>query len=205
MFREPSFWRVDKLEFRACLLSYFMKKCVICEKHKSLNDFRTNSKTHDGKTNVCKKCTNDKRRIAYSKRNNTPWYKVRNAWYSMRSRSGEGHYASVEVRFTKQEFFEWALPIYTRLSEENQKANLSVDRIDPEGHYEFDNIRIITDSENSRRVHQANKIGHKIVYLLELGIELEAIMTKLRELQVPSDTLRCHHEDCKMAQIQAVA
>lgn len=64
----------------------------------------------------------------------------------------------VRVEMTYAEFKEWCRPqanvieqMYRDAEEDgNQKLRPSVDRLDPDGHYSIDNIRIITWQDNSR-------------------------------------------------------
>lgn len=80
----------------------------------------------------------------------TPKGRAARAWSGMKYRSGRpGTYAHVELRMTRAEFVAWAVPEYERWIAENPGAQPSIDRIDPRGHYELANIRIIDQRLNS--------------------------------------------------------
>lgn len=74
-------------------------------------------------------------------------------WHNMlrRTRSNKGCYETVEVLMTKAEFSAWARPLVAEFMSEFPERSPSVDRIDPKGHYELSNIRIISSAENSFR------------------------------------------------------
>lgn len=81
-----------------------------------------------------------------------PWS---TAWTSLNYRAGNRSrqhptYASVEVRMAKDEFYAWYQEELTTFNEKFPGETPSVDRIDPNGHYEMGNIRLIPWRENSR-------------------------------------------------------
>lgn len=73
-------------------------------------------------------------------------------WFKILDRAGiHPNYVNVEVRFTKAEFYAWISFQWPAISEMlKEKKEPSIDRIDPQGHYEFGNMRIIPLQENRR-------------------------------------------------------
>jgi hypothetical protein len=61
-------------------------------------------------------------------------------------------YAYVEIRMTREDFINWALPYYEEFMAKFKQTPV-VDRIDSTGHYELKNLQIISKSENTKRMH----------------------------------------------------
>lgn len=61
------------------------------------------------------------------------------------------HYRDIEVKVDRDAFCEWAIPRIVQFNREHPDESPSVDRIDPDGHYEFTNMRIITWKDNALR------------------------------------------------------
>lgn len=83
-------------------------------------------------------------------------YTVGAAWNRLTSRAGNKYnhgrtYNNVEVRMTRKEFVVWATPAYAEWFEKYPDLHPSIDRIDPDGHYELSNIQIIPLEENMAR------------------------------------------------------
>jgi hypothetical protein len=57
-------------------------------------------------------------------------------------------YRYVELRMTKQEWLDWALPRYIEFLEKNPHQSPNAARIGDVGHYEIGNIEIVTAAEN---------------------------------------------------------
>lgn len=75
---------------------------------------------------------------------------------AMRYRTSDTHrrnktYWDKEVRFTQDEFIEWAKPELVKFYASEPDGIASVDRIDPDGHYELGNIRILSWRLNALR------------------------------------------------------
>lgn len=96
----------------------------------------------------------------------TPQGAASRAWIRLNYRS-QGKckntrcYEGVEVRMTRQDFYDWAVPKYRQWFidhpvRETAEHIPSVDRIDPAGHYEISNIQIISMSDNSRKIRTVN-------------------------------------------------
>jgi len=75
-------------------------------------------------------------------------------------------YEHTEVRMTQAEFLAWAIPAYQEYLEqhpesflpEKPKDTASLDRIDPNGHYEIGNLQIISMGENARLSNQHRNV-----------------------------------------------
>lgn len=91
----------------------------------------------------------------------------------------------------KEEFIQWAMPLVEEFEIRYPSEVASVDRIDPDGHYEFSNMRIISMRENSLRSRlfmkhvgittdsrspeaaKANLVRALRVWMVELGMTFE--------------------------------
>jgi hypothetical protein len=60
-------------------------------------------------------------------------------------------YASIDLKMSREEFAEWAIPAIESFAKCYPQERPSIDRIDPDGHYEQNNIRIISVKDNSIR------------------------------------------------------
>ena len=60
------------------------------------------------------------------------------------------HYGGrgIEARITRQDFIAWYI------QEAGGRTDLTIDRIDNDGHYELGNIQLITNSDNLRKAHR---------------------------------------------------
>ena len=77
-------------------------------------------------------------------------------WQGMVRRCGKDpHYKAVEIRMTKQEYLDWAIPALAEFRKTYSNETCSIDRIESKGHYELDNIRFIPYGENSARASLA--------------------------------------------------
>lgn len=72
-------------------------------------------------------------------------------WHSMNARCGTGLYKDIVVKMTKEEWEDFSTPLLEAFIRDHPRESPSVDRIDPEGHYERDNIRIIPFQDNVAR------------------------------------------------------
>ena len=158
-----------------------MKKCIKCLKNKSISEFR---QYETGKyLNVCLKCNrkivnkwikNNKQRKTesnYKYNNSTRGFLVNAFNYVMKRSRKRKNRKSVEVKLTKQQFFEEFLlhverfgmncrytgvPLTTISNRGGgqiniTQTNLSVDRIDNSLPYQVDNIVFCTHQFNNRK------------------------------------------------------
>ena len=72
-------------------------------------------------------------------------------WNEIRARVGKKSYEGIELRTTREEWMEWAIPQIEAFIEEHPDQTPSVDRRDPDGHYEISNLRIISWRANDFR------------------------------------------------------
>lgn len=119
-----------------------MKKCPVCKRPLPAERFYTNAGRDDGLSVRCKDC--------YRAYEATPDRRAKRTWNTINARAGKQRsYEHVEVRMTREEFLEWAIPQYRSWE---SKETPSLDRIDPSGHYEIGNLRVI-----SRRINQSTQ------------------------------------------------
>ncbi len=88
-----------------------------------------------------------------------PW---KDAWFGMRRRAGnkDGNhpaYASVKLLVEQEEFYRWYKRRLRAFNVLFPGERPSVDRIDPTGHYEFSNLRLLPVGLNSRLRRNARK------------------------------------------------
>ncbi len=87
-------------------------------------------------------------------------------WTCMNVRCGNGRYridnsknrsyGSVLIRFTRAEYYEWCRQ---NVADIISKRRPSIDRIDPDGDYSLDNIRVLELSENSKRRRTRGRVA----------------------------------------------
>lgn len=83
----------------------------------------------------------------------TPLYRAKAAYNGMLARclnrNGKNPaYANVELRMTLAEWLEWALPEYRKFQDKFPDAVPNAARIGDSGHYEIDNVRVVSRAEN---------------------------------------------------------
>jgi hypothetical protein len=111
------------------------------------------------------------------KNRNTPKGRASHTWYAMLSRAGKKKgYEHVEVKMTKEQFLEWAVPKYEKWFKEHPNVVPSINRLDSKGHYEINNIEMISMRENSldglknaRKARKGSR-GSKYWFIDGLGI-----------------------------------
>lgn len=89
------------------------------------------------------------------------------AWKGMERRTSAGYhqhsYHGVELRMTRAEFEKWAIPKLVKWFRTCPEKIPSIDRIDPTGHYELSNIRLLdvceNRSSNKRNTHRFSPDG----------------------------------------------
>lgn len=116
--------------------------CPHCDRNRDLSKFFRNAGRATGASVLCKDC--------FSVYEGSPERRAKRTWNTIRARvERQAAYAHVEVRMTRDEFLAWAIPAYIEWMGAND-GTPSVDRIDPNGHYEIKNIRILERGENCR-------------------------------------------------------
>lgn len=134
-----------------------MKKCVKCAKFKPLTEYSTVKKEYKGKTyetprSECKLC----RAIRVKSFRGGIKGKALQMWdgINRRAEDKEGtrpSYRQVRNLLTKEDFLKWAIPELNKWSEKHNLSSASVDRINPEKHYELGNLQILSHSENVKK------------------------------------------------------
>lgn len=124
-----------------------MKLCPDCGLSKKSSEFSPHPHTRDGLGTRCKTCHR-----AYAKRHRqTPRGRAVSAWHDLFKKIRQPEYLGIEVRIEKDVFLAWAEQEFSKWYRDNPGVRPSVDREDPDGHYELGNIRVISLAENSRR------------------------------------------------------
>lgn len=123
------------------------KTCTLCLETKPIDQFHRHPLSKDGRKPRCKSCQN----AAENARRLEPDHRAVQAWHDLNKRiRKQSEYKGVEVRMTRAEFLEWAVPAFTQWMTDNPGITGSVDRQDPAGHYEISNLRIISWGDNAR-------------------------------------------------------
>lgn len=78
------------------------------------------------------------------------------AWRNILGRAGNADgqhssYAGIELKMTRSEFLEWAVPRYAEWIAKGIEGVPSVDRIQSSGHYELGNLQLIERRLNSSK------------------------------------------------------
>lgn len=132
------------------------KACTKCGFPKPLRDFSKRSASTDGLDFACRECKH-KFAIAYGK---TIRGMAVRRWQSLIRRIGKKQYEDIRVTCSQDEFIAWAIPAIVEFLAEHPNGNPSVDRIDPDGHYELGNMRIIDRGDNlARSRYFTNALG----------------------------------------------
>lgn len=134
------------------------KTCTRCQQPKPLSSFYTQK---PGKVFArCKECTKAYNREWKAKNpekgreSQKQWNKTVNGyrhsmWNTMNQRCGNHPaYRNIKVQMTKEEWYDFATPLLERFFHDHPADTPSVDRIDPKGHYEINNLQIISWREN---------------------------------------------------------
>ena len=101
-------------------------------------------------------------------------------------------YRNVECRIDKDTFIAWAIPEILQFHHDNPEETPSLDRIDPDGHYELGNIRILSWAENALRSRFfLNRMGLSKDNTPELNLRrlAKAIRFFCIEMTIDKDTL----------------
>lgn len=134
-----------------------MKKCTKCGEEKSENNFYKDKYAKGGSCLQCKKCkdnSNKRDGLKYlEKYKKTAKGKAAMMWVHLRHRVKNqcGAYKGIEVKMSQQEFKKWAIPRIDAFMIQQPNETPSLDRIDPTGHYEINNLRIISKRFNTLR------------------------------------------------------
>lgn len=120
-----------------------MKTCPHCLQWLRPQRFYKNAGREDGLSVLCKGC--------YRVYESSPERRAKRTWNTLHARVRlQSSYDGVEVRMAREEFLAWAVPAYAVYQRDNQNAQPSLDRIDPAGHYELGNLRVISRGDNAR-------------------------------------------------------
>ena len=76
-----------------------------------------------------------------------------------RCKKGEGCYAGIEVRMSRHEWMAWAVPQIEAFTKQHPDKIPSVDREDPDGHYQLGNVRIMDLKDNQLRSRLLMKVA----------------------------------------------
>jgi hypothetical protein len=120
-----------------------MAFCPHCKQDLPASSFFANAGRASGLSILCKTC--------YRAYEGTPERRAKRTWNTINARSGsQQSYEHVQVRMTRDEFLAWAVPAYEKWMSLYPGQTPSLDRIDPAGHYELTNLRILERGENNR-------------------------------------------------------
>jgi hypothetical protein len=172
-------------------------ECRICHEEKELTEFKKKSGGYDTICKVCYAPLNREYNRQYHK-TFKGWIRV--SWSRMNIRAGNrGNkyptYTHVKVLMTREEFVAWAQPqepIWRGIKESNDSP--TIDRIDPDGHYEISNIQILSLRENSSRNTGRHLrtpealVRHIVAMAKKLNISLSTVAELIIKEQVDCST-----------------
>ena len=135
------------------------KVCSKCKVEKHLLDFHKDKYTKDKRTTVCKQCRNDYRNFL---RKTLKGFLQNIYTHQKETSKRRGHCSPL---YTFKEFSQWFVlqknweNLWLRYQASGYDRNLapSVDRLDDNKGYSFDNIRLITAYENAMKQINKNK------------------------------------------------
>lgn len=131
------------------------KTCSDCKIPQPKKHFYADKRSKDGLAAYCRSCV----RKRLKKWCSTPRGKATSAWRLMNRRVVvQSEYAGIEVRMTRVAFLEWAIPQYAKWISESTPGVPTIDRIDPDGHYELSNIRLLSWRDNALRARRNRNI-----------------------------------------------
>lgn len=170
-----------------------MKRCSNCHNTKSKDEFYKATRRKDGKRSTCKLCDYEavkeyrlKNQILvrqwakqyYKKTGKTFIKYLSNKYTSMicrtqykKSNRHYQYYIGVRVLFSREEFILWGknnkdykrlYKTYALLGFPRASAP-SIDRIDSDLHYSFDNIQWMTQSQNSAKANQLQRDKKNVI------------------------------------------
>ena len=132
-----------------------MKTCCHCRTEKLEDDFYKCPSNRDKLQSWCKECF----KSAYEASKTNPSAMALRAWHSLVSRTkNHKDYQHVKVLMSRNDFLTWALPEFDAWMRANPELRPSVDRIEPSGHYELGNIRVLERGQNSRRARKNHNV-----------------------------------------------
>jgi len=134
-----------------------MKKCVKCAKQLPLTEFSIVKKEYKTKIyehyrSECKLC----RTVRQKYFRGSIKGKALQMWdgINRRAEDKEGtrpSYTQIKNLLTKEEFVKWAVPELNKWVEKFNLSSASVDRINPDKHYELGNLQILSLSDNVKK------------------------------------------------------
>ena len=131
------------------------KSCSKCGEDKPLAEYHRDKRSKDGHYQQCKKCKQKyfgSTSFKASKKayNQSPKGIATRMWHHIKDRLSGKSYNGIKLGMEQSQFIEWAVP-EIELFMNNSNETPSLDRIDPDGNYSLDNLRIISIKENITR------------------------------------------------------
>lgn len=148
-----------------------MKICSKCKVSKDINQFYRDARTKTGTYADCKKCFKKKYFINTSEYTKNQILTSR--WYGIKKRCQTRPYKHVKVTITKEEFYQkfdnedldFLYSLWV-LKNKDHRFLPSIDRINPDGDYESENMRWVTLSQNATYARHPN--NHKMVRIKKM-------------------------------------
>ena len=162
------------------LLHEGLKKCGKCNELKSLSEFAFSSIKKQIKASMCKACTKDYN-ASYRKLHREKLLKEKREYYHTlngliskiysQQRKKSIHRNHTPPQYSKEELKEWMLKqsnfkeLWNNWVDSNYDTQLkpSVDRLENDKGYSFDNIELVTWEENNKRGNRDMRLG-KIIH-----------------------------------------
>jgi len=137
----------------------------------------------------CTKCYEKQKRPGRKPKKTARHYAC-NAWCRMNRRVK--NYPSyvrkkIKVLMTREEFIAWACVEFQKFLNINNFSSPSIDRINPDGHYEISNIRVLSLEENTTRMFLSNAYRKGGINMLTTTI---IDLCKSEKIEI-SDIIKC--------------
>ena len=143
---------------------FLQKRCCTCQKLKYKSEFSKDKKGKYGVRGSCKKCQSKRDSIA---RQMNPHRRAVQMYHDIKTRlKTEPYYKrnKIKFKFKKEDFIKWAEKHIAIFWLHNPGLCASIDRINEKGHYEHNNVQIISLGENLARRKFGNRDeGHNHV------------------------------------------
>jgi hypothetical protein len=176
-------------------------QCRHCQIVEPPCGFKINNRKPGGHENICRTCYNTCNKRYEKNYRQTAKGRANKAWGKILQRvenkdDKNPSYKDIKLLMTKEEFMSWAVPEYEKWFANRPEDTPSIDRMDPNGHYETKNLQMIEWGENSAKAQKTTTV--RISGLQKFTLEAKASVLA----KSVAKTCRCHHLDIMSIALQ---